>query len=381
VSARPTRTDALLGVAVTCLVAVAVAADAPTGTRAVLSYASAVGFGALVLVSRARPVLALLATAVGIVAHYASDLSPIGLAAPLAAVLFLAADRGRVVAAAVIGAALLGVSVLARLAEGDDLGVVLGFDLGSEAVLMLAVVALGDAVRSRRALRGELVRQAAAAAEDRRREAARQVEAERVRFARELHDTLGHTMSLVAVQAAVADEALAADEPAAARPAVAAIAAASGSAMAELRATLGVLRSESGDREPPPGLDRLARLADGVTRSGLPVDLRVHGDLTAVPAVVGITAYRVVQEALTNAIRHAGATRVTVEMTVTGERMDLTITDDGGGVPTSATAPGHGDGLRGMHERVCLLGGELRAGRVDGGFRVVARLPLRGRAE
>lgn len=377
-TARPTRTDALLGLAVACLVAVAVAAEAPTGARAVLAYAAAVAFGAVLLCARARPVLALLATAVGIVVHYSLDLPPIGLAAPLAASLFVAADRGRSITAAVVAASLLAVSVLARLAEGDDLGVVLGLDLGSEAVSMLAVIALGDAVRSRRSLRDELTRQAAAAAEEQRREAARQVEAERVRLARELHDTLGHTMSLVTLQAAVADEALAADEPAGARSAVAAITSASGSAMAELRATLGLLRAESGNREPPPGLDRLPALADGVTRSGLPVELCVRGDTAALPSVVGTTAYWVVQEALTNALRHAAATRVTVRVRVDADGLGLEVVDDGGGAPHDDPGPGHG--LRGMRERVALLGGDLHTGNADGGFRVAARLPVRGQA-
>ncbi|HWN29659.1 MAG TPA: sensor histidine kinase, partial [Actinomycetospora sp.] len=157
-AARPTRADALLAVAVFCLVAAAVATDAGPFGRAALAYAFAAGFGGLLLVSRGWPVAALLATAIGIVVYYVLDLPPIGLAAPVAPVLYAAAERGRVRWAAIIAAALLALSVIARLVEGDDLAIVLGLSLGSETALVLAVIALGDAVRSRRSLRAEIAR-------------------------------------------------------------------------------------------------------------------------------------------------------------------------------------------------------------------------------
>ncbi|MEU5947924.1 sensor histidine kinase [Micromonospora sp. NPDC047465] len=408
---RPTRTDALLGLATFCLVAAAVAAgDTPSAPAA---YGFAVGFGALLLVARAWPVPALLATALGITAYYTLDLPPIGLAAPAAAVLYAAAERGRALWAAVVGGALLAASVASRLAEGDDAGIVLGFGLGSEAALMLAVVALGDAVRHRRSLRAELARQVVVAAEERRREAARQVEAERLRIAREVHDTLGHTMSVVTLQSAVAQEALADRAPERVDVALAAIRSAGGSAMAELRATLGTLRGDAGVRQPPPGVDQLVALAEGVRRSGLAVELRVDGDVGALPAVVGTTAYRVVQEALTNALRHARATRVDVTVRATGSHLTLEVVDDGRGAAAppgdggGSQAPGGGSpvrsggsqglcdggqapgglsqqgggsqGLRGMSERVALLGGTVHTGTAGtGGFRVSVRLPLSG---
>ncbi|MEO3819616.1 sensor histidine kinase [Plantactinospora sp. B24E8] len=410
----PTRTDALLGAATFLLVAAAVVTDNAAPGRAALAYGFAVGLGALLLCARRWPVPALLVTALGIVAYYMLDLPPIGLAAPAAAVLYRAAERGRAVAAAVVGAVLLAVSVGARLVEGDDVSIVVGFDLGSEAALILAVIALGDAVRNRRSLRAELARQAAVADEERRREAARQVEAERLRIAREVHDTLGHTMSVVTLQSAVAEEALADSRPDRARDALAAIRSAGGSAMAELRATLGTLRRDPGTREPAPGLDQLATLVDGVRHSGLAVELRVTGDVDTLPTVVGTTAYRVVQEALTNTLRHAGATRVEVTVRVTGAELSLEVVDDGRGaraVPPGPDGPPGtaGQGLRGMAERVTLLGGTVEAGTIgpgrdtptagttgtadtitttgnggtagtvaSGGFRVYARLPLPG---
>ncbi|MFF5073596.1 sensor histidine kinase [Micromonospora olivasterospora] len=375
---RPTRTDALLAAGTFGLIVAAVATHDPP-VRATLAYSFAVGFGALALFSREWPVPALLATALGIVAYYGLDLPPIGLAAPVAAALYAAAQRGRVAPAAAVGGGLLTLSVGVRLVEGDDVSIVVGLDLGSQAALMLAVVALGDAVHSRRSLRAEMARQAAAAAEDHRREAALQVEAERLRIAREVHDTLGHTMSVVTLQSAVAEEALVDGASEHARAALAAIRSAGGSAMSELRATLGTLRRDPGAREPAPGIDQLRALVDGVSRSGLPVDLRVTGEVEGLPAVVGATVYRVVQEALTNALRHARATRVTVILRVAGSGLSLEVLDDGCGTPSGPPLGSGGQGLRGMSERVALLGGTVRIGDADtGGFRVYAHLPLPG---
>jgi signal transduction histidine kinase len=378
---RPTRVEALLAVAVFCLVAVAVVGDAGPGGRSVagyvLAFAFAVGFGALLLLARRWPLPVLLITAAGIVVYYVLDLPPIGLAAPIAAALYVAADRGRVLWALVVAGSLLGASVAVRLAEGDDAAIVLGLDLGSEAALMLAVIALGDAVRSRRDLRAELARQAEAAEQERRREAARQVDAERVRIARELHDTLGHTMSVVTLQAAVGEEALTDGKPPEVQAALDAIGTAAAGAMTELRATLGTLRRDTGAPEPSAGLDRLPALIDGVRHSGLPVELLVDGDTSAVPAVVGTTAYRVVQESLTNVLRHSGARSATVSVDLRGGRLLVEVADDGRG-PAGRVAVGEpGHGLHGMRERVALLGGDVQVGDAGGGgFRVRARLPL-----
>jgi signal transduction histidine kinase len=375
---RPTRTDALLAVAVFCLVAAAVVTDVGPFALAALAYAFAAGFAALVLCARRWPTAALLATAAGIVGYYVVDLPPIGLAAPVAAALYVAADRGRVRTALVVAAALLAASMTVRLREGDDVAVVLGFDLGAEAALMVAVIALGDAVRSRRSLRAEMARQAAEAVAERRREAARQVDAERVRIARELHDTLGHTMSVITLQSAVAAEALADGAAEETAKALAAVREAAGGAMAELRATVGILRDLAA-REPAPGIDRLAALADGVTRSGLPVELHVTGDVGALPAIVRTTAHRVVQEALTNALRHARATRVVVTVRASATGLTLEVLDDGCGTPDGTTPGDAGHGLRGMSERVALLGGTVHAGNAaGGGFRVHADLPRAG---
>ncbi|MGC4894659.1 sensor histidine kinase [Micromonospora sp. DT31] len=369
----PTRADALLAAATLGLVLVAVATGGTSPGGAALAGTLAVGLGALVLCARRWPLPALLATAVGILGYYALDLPPLGVAAPAAGVLYRVAERGRVAPAAVVASGLLTLSVTVRLVEDDDVAVVVGAALGSEAALMLAVIALGDAVRNRRSLRAAMDRQAATAAEERRREAARQVEAERLRIAREVHDTLGHTVSVITLQSAVAREALADREPAQADTAVAAIQAVSGSAMAELRATLGSLRREPGPHEPAPGFAQLPALVDGVRRGGLPVELRVDGPVDGLPSVVGATVYRVVQEALTNVLRHARARRVVVAVRAAPGRLTVEVLDNGRGGPPGPS----GQGLRGMTERVALLGGTVGAGAVAaGGFRVYVDLPL-----
>ncbi|HSK57751.1 MAG TPA: sensor histidine kinase [Actinomycetospora sp.] len=375
--ARPTRVDALLAVAVAALVAVAVLTDPGPAGRVGIAAAFAVVLAGSLLLARQWPLPVLLATSVTLALYYALDLPAMGLAAPVAPALYLAADRGRALAAAAIGAVLLAVSVTVRLVEGDDLAVVLGAGLGSEAALMAAAVALGDAVRSRRSLRAEYARRAAAADEERRREAATQIEAERVRIARELHDTLGHAMSVVALQSAAAQEALDDGDGPTARTALAAIRSAGTGAMTELRATVGTLRRQA-ERGPAPGLDALPDLADRVTAGGLPVDLHVEGEVDGLPVVTGATAYRIVQEALTNTLRHAHAGRVTVTVCADAAGLTLEIVDDGRGPAPASEPAGDRHGLRGMTERVELLGGALDAGAApDGGYRVHAHLPVR----
>ncbi|GHJ54346.1 two-component sensor histidine kinase [Nonomuraea sp. TT08I-71] len=372
----PTRADALLAAATFGLFVVAAATERTSAGGAALACAFGAALGGLLLVHRRWPLVALVATAVGILVYYALDLPPLGVAVPAGAMLYRVAERGRLAAAAVVAGGLLAVSVAARLIEGDDVAVVIGAGLGSEAALMLAVVALGDAVRNRRSLRAALVRQAAAAEEDRRRQAARQVEAERVRIAREVHDTLGHTLSVITLQSAVAREALADREPAQADTALSVIRSVSGRAMAELRATLGSLRRDPGSREPAPGFGELPELVAGVRRGGLSVELRVDGPVEVLPGVVGSTVYRVVQESLTNVLRHAGATCVTVTVRALPSRLTVEVADDGQGAPPEGRV-GTGQGLRGMSERVALLGGTVRTGTATtGGFRVSVHLPL-----
>jgi signal transduction histidine kinase len=239
---------------------------------------------------------------------------------------------------------------------------------------------LGGSVRGRGAERAVMEERARHLAETREEEARRRVAEERVRIARDLHDSVAHSMASISVQAGVGAHVL--DErPEDARAALLAIKHASGDALAELRATLSMLRStEAVPREPTEGLDRLPLLVDSSRAAGLAVDVVIEGDAQQLPPAVDTAAFRIVQESLTNVIRHAGPARATVAVRHGDGGVEIEVTDDGRGSVNGngdAVRGGGGHGLAGMRERVALLGGELYAGpRRTGGYRVRARLPL-----
>jgi signal transduction histidine kinase len=204
------------------------------------------------------------------------------------------------------------------------------------------------------------------------------VEQEQARIARELHDVVAHSVSLIIAQASVAQRA-ADTELEEAKQALGSIERTGREALTEMRGLLGVLQPgrDRAEAEPCLGLDRLPALISQVQRTGLPVQLLVHGSPGPLPAEVELSAFRIVQEALTNILKHAGVARATVVLRHRPGTLELRIWDDGhGGVPT--WAPGHG--LAGMRQRTALLGGALSAGpRPGGGFQVVATLPLEER--
>jgi signal transduction histidine kinase len=218
---------------------------------------------------------------------------------------------------------------------------------------------------------------AARGAEVRRRlaeeEATGRMIAERLRIARELHDVLSHSLASISLQAGVGLH-LVDRQPEQAREALRTIRQASTDALAQARAALSVVRGPGGDR-PEPGLADLDGLAASVRATGLPVQLDTELDGEPVPEAIGAVAYRVVQEALTNVMRHAGpGARARARVARAHDWLEIEVRDDGAGA-AEAASPGHG--LRGMAERVGAVGGELRAGPAPGGgFALHARLPL-----
>lgn len=208
-------------------------------------------------------------------------------------------------------------------------------------------------------------------------EAALAVTAERARVARELHDIVAHNLSVVVLQAAGA-RAQRGDDGDRVHGTLEKIESSGREALVEMRRMLEVLRAEDGsdvDLAPQPGLDRLTSLVEGVRRAGLDVDLTVESSATDVSPALALTAYRIVQESLTNALKHAGHARVAVRVRRDLDALVVEVTDDGAG--TGASADGSGHGLVGMRERAALLGGTLEAGPLPGGgFGVRARLPL-----
>ncbi|MEV0394111.1 sensor histidine kinase [Polymorphospora rubra] len=213
-----------------------------------------------------------------------------------------------------------------------------------------------------------------AARELRAREAVAQ---ERARIARELHDMVAHSVTVMVLQAGAVRRRLDADQFAE-RDLLSGVEAAGREAVTELRRTLGLLRGDvTESRTPQPGLARLDELVEQVGEAGLTVRVTVAGEPRPLPPSLDLSAYRIVQEALTNVLKHAGPARVEVTLTYRVDGLDIVVVDDGGpagGRPPRDPAPGHG--LVGMRERVALFGGDLSAGaRPGGGYRVRARLP------
>jgi signal transduction histidine kinase len=237
---------------------------------------------------------------------------------------------------------------------------------------LLAILIAAEATR----IRGE---RAAATRASRRMEQRRRQSEERLRVARDLHDVIGHNISLINIQASMGLD-LMDSQPEQARAALTAIKSASKEALEELRTMLTTLRhdDDAAPRSPAPGLDRLPELIELTRAAGLGVEVEVVGTAPPLPSAVHLAAYRIIQESLTNVARHAGRAQVTVRVTYHDADVHVEIDDDGTAPSDRAAAIGTGSGITGMRERATALGGDLSAGfRRGGGFRVSARLPLK----
>jgi len=248
------------------------------------------------------------------------------------------------------------------------------------AVTVFAAMWWGEAVRARRAYVAELRDRAERAERTREEEARRRVDEERMRIARELHDVVSHTIGVISVQAGVASHLLG-RRPDKAAESLAAIRQASDEALGELHAMLGVLRDgDGGDGQAPlspaPGLGELDALVAQAAGAGLEVRVSLEGEPRRLPPAVDLAAYRVVQEALTNVVRHAQAGRAEITVTHADGRVTVEVADDGRAVG-NGRGSGSGQGILGMRERARALGGTLEAGpRPGGGFRALATLPV-----
>jgi signal transduction histidine kinase len=242
---------------------------------------------------------------------------------------------------------------------------------------LVAAWLLGYGVRLNRARWSSLREQAARLAQEQAEQTRLAVEQEQLRLARELHDIIGHTLSVIVAQAAATQRVIDAESELA-RQALGSIETTGRRGLVELRGLLGVM-----DRDPDkagaatrPGLERLPALVARLGSAGLPVELVVSGQARPLPAEVESSAYRIVQEALTNALRHAGPTRATVVLGYRPGALELRVRDEGRGSPHGVAA---GQGIVGMRHRAALLGGEVTAGPgPDGGFQVTATLPVDG---
>jgi signal transduction histidine kinase len=347
--------------------------------------------GAVLAWRRRYPRLVLCTSTAAVVAYTLPGYeNGVALLLPGVAIGTLAADRS-VTALASTGWAIAVTAVLmAATAANNPLGPTGGGFLlipATGAVALFAGIALAQRRAFVEAERFQLARQAA-------QDAQRSIDEERLRIARELHDVVAHTMATITVQASAATALLRENRPEQAAESLQAIRSAGKDGLRELRAILSVLRAASGDAdgyadptEPAAGLARLDALAAGVRSAGLPVRVTVTGQPRALSAVTDLSAYRIIQEALTNVIRHAGPSTAAVAVGYAADSLTVEVTDDGCGLPSSAAerafaaflaaGTGAGHGLRGMRERAAAAGGTIEIGPLpDHGFRVAARFPL-----
>ncbi|MFF3666095.1 sensor histidine kinase [Microtetraspora malaysiensis] len=378
-----TASDLLPAVVVAVVTMGATAVIARTSEPGLLpewaGYLILAGTAAPLAAQRTAPARTLVAVMAGALCYQAFDLPGGAFTIAPAVAIFNAAGAGRRIVAVVatpvwaLATYLLG----ARWDHAPDTQGMVWL-----ATWLAVILVAGEVTRGRRErLRAE--REKAAQAERAREEEARhRVTEERLRIARELHDVLAHSISVINLQAGVSEHLIDRD-PRQARAALGAIRQASKDALVELRSMLGVLRAVDDDGRPlapAPGMDRLRELVERAREARLEVSVTLPEARSELPGMVDLAVYRIVQESLTNVIRHSGAGHAEVTVRLTGRDVFVEVADDGVGVPGGGPL-NEGNGLVGMRERVMAVGGEFTAGPVEGkGFLVRARLPVRSAA-
>ena len=318
----------------------------------------------LLLWRRQRPVEVTLA--VTAVAVATAALGPWPLPFPLGVALYTLASRPGGRGARPVGIASIAAMTTVLAATGySQFG-----DLASRVVFLAAGWLLGDSIRSRRAYILEIEEKAERLERERELQGRRAAAEEQARIARELHDVVAHALSVIVVQAAAADDVFEV-EPRRARDPIRAIEVAARSALGDLRRVLGILH-EGAEYEPQPGLGRLDALVEQVRATGLDVALEIAGEPRPLTAAVDLSAYRIVQEALTNTLKHAHAEHAQVSVRF-GRELGVEVRDDGRGEGNESG----GSGLIGLRERVAMLGGRVHTGpRPEGGYVVSATIPI-----
>lgn len=347
------------------------------GSASAVALIAIVAAAVLLLVRRRWPIFVLagcvslygLAAATGTVAP--------GIVLAVAIATFSLADRSTrrvtIIAAAITAAAVFVLSVVGAVVSAADPRMV-------QFVLAVALAAAaGDATRSRREYIVAITERAERAEQTREAEAKRRVSEERLRIARDLHDTVAHQIAVISLNAGVASSSL--ESPERAQEALSTIRSASRTVLSEIGDLLALLRTQDPEAQPltpPPGLGRLDELVEQFARSGLSVRLRVEGDVRRVAGATDLVAYNVIQEGLTNALKHGGDRRAHVLVEVRDDQVSLVITN-----PALSPAPGSdvggtrvGHGLVGLRERVASVRGVVETGIAAGGYRLAATLPL-----
>jgi signal transduction histidine kinase len=346
------------------------------GNKPILVALATLPFGTIPLLWRRThpgPVLALLAMAFVVPAAFGnSEPNAAGLLFGVGSAAVYGDRRVRIVAGATaVGALVVAFATVLATGEGRTLGHLTVVTFGSGVAWVV-----GDRTRTRRAYLAQLEERAARLEREQEERSRRAADDERNRIARELHDVVAHNVSVIAVRAGAAR--MTSEEGGGqATEALGLIERTARSTLAELRALLGILRRGDGQgpgRRPQPSLATLDTLVARARAAGLRIEERLEGDLAALPATVDLSAYRIVQEALTNVIKHAPGAHVHLVVRRFDRGLDIVVVDDGPGAPPDASG---GQGLIGMRERAALVGGRLTVGpAMGGGFRVEAHLPL-----
>ncbi|WP_198396946.1 sensor histidine kinase [Brevibacterium antiquum] len=382
----PRRTDAILAIVVTVSLAAIIALaqiDAGTPLRS-LPFVFALGFGAVLLLRRGLPRSVVVLSVLGTFAYYSLDLVPIGVALPVVAALFSVAEVGLTRFAVVSGAVVFLVSTAFRIRDDSlPLGRLLGAESISTVALIAAAIALGHAVATHRRFLDQHTQLLRLQDEHLRKESERQLQHERLQLSRDLHDTLGHKLSVISLHAAVGIEAIeqGGQESSEAAKALNRVRAEAGESLSDLRSMVRLLRSGDETTRTSLGIDGIETLLEQARSMGISVSSTVGLSPGQVPSPVETVIFRVVQEGVTNVLRHASATAVSVEIGLSDDDVTVTVVDDGTGADSAATLGEEstgGHGLTGMSERVRLLGGQLSTRSAPNrGFTLHATLPRR----
>jgi signal transduction histidine kinase len=386
--ARANALDALLAWGISGLAIFAVIATSPPDqTVSIVSVALLVIQSVALMVRRRWPMAVYTVVGVGTVAYawVGDPAGSVGGLGVLVAIYTVAAQLPLRKAVVAGGIYVVGMAVtLAGFASRDPVSPALFLADFLVNLLALALAwTIGVTIRTRRAYVASLEARAAMLEREREDNARLAVALERGRIARELHDVVAHNVSVVAVQAAAAER-LVDHQPDGAKELMRSVAQVGRDALAEMRRVVEVLREEEPPvaLDPQPGIAELGSLIGRMRDAGLDVELSVQGTERPLPSSAALSVYRIVQEALTNTLRHAGPARARVIVRYLPDLLEVQVSDNGARRPAEVAAPmtaGGGHGIIGMRERVALFGGELSAGpRPEGGYAVVARIPIAG---
>jgi signal transduction histidine kinase len=339
-----------------------------------LAYALAVLGGATLIWRRRAPLIVALVNSVFIGLYFSLDYppGPVGLS-NMVAIYTLAAHRPRRLSVTV-ASALIVVASLGEIATGEEL-----VDILVNIPVFALPWAIGDSVQTHRRYLAHLEERAAGLEREREERERLAVANERARIAHELHDVIAHHVGVMVVQAGAARSVLD-HRPADARRSLLAIEHTGRDALVELRRLVGVLREDDATaaRGPQPGVDDLPALIDTMRDAGVATQLEIDGTPVVLPPATELCVYRVVQEALTNTLKHSGAAHASVRLQYGASTLTVDVEDEGRGIAVPNDVEG-GHGIVGMRERVALFGGELQIGpKPEGGFAVRATIPLNG---